>query len=30
MSVNYFFLADIYRQTKGLPGGTKIKVVVTR
>jgi hypothetical protein len=29
LSVHYSFLADIYRQTRDLPDGTKIRVVVT-
>jgi hypothetical protein len=28
LSVHYSFLADIYKQTKDLPDGTKIKIVV--
>ncbi len=29
LSVHYAFLADIWRQTKDVPNGTKIRVVVT-
>ena len=30
LSVNYSFIADIWRQTKDLPVGTKVRIVIDR